>query len=273
VSAPFSISERISARFFRMFRRISKRGIVASYVVASLLAVLVARFGGRAAAPFVAMGALSCTGAAAWLFYVFWQLLARHDQAVNRWDLDELARLRKLFNGVGPPVSVLDRNMRLVGDGEELLMREKYADARQAFESIDRAALPAISRPGILSLLAYATAVDGDPARGVTLARDAIAEAEAQGGAYPREKMPYLLARCGIALSLAGEHELALEVLTDAVVGGLAEAWLSVALWYSSRSFLARGEPAYAREQAEWAAELRGPFAERARAELGRVLN
>ena len=129
------------------------------------------------------------------------RLTKAYREAFERGDADALARIR----------AILDRHlpapMRNVGLGEELLVRERYAEARDALARVARSELPLGSRPGILSNLAYATALAGDHARGVDLARQALEEASAQAGRYPDDKRASIQGTLGIALSLAARHE------------------------------------------------------------------
>jgi hypothetical protein len=267
VSDRFSLSERAAARVARVFRRISYGDLLIAFVAASVTLFLVTRMGARAVVVFLAAAGLVGALSLVWLSRSLNALVGRLGDACDAWDLEEITRIRKLLDGGAPPSNDLDKNMRLVGLGEHLLREENYEEARRTFAAIERLALPAISRPGILSEQAYATALAGHPDHGVKLARDALDEAEAQEG-YPDEKIAYLLARCGVALSLAGEHMEAMEMLIEARDRGLSEDWFTRAIYQYAQSARTYGKLEDAHAALTAVAELRGPFAERARAEL-----
>lgn len=191
------------------------------------------------------------------------RLLVQYRAAFERGDVDALERARRLLRA-GLPDSAVMTHAELVGDGERLILQERWAEARDVLARIDRAQLPEVSRPGVLNNLAYATALAGEPARGAELARRAIEEAKAQGAAYPRERHPFLRGTLGIALSLAGEHEEAIALLEPLVADGPPRA-IATRAFHLGQSLRALGRFDEAERALSRGAAQDGPFAERCR--------
>jgi hypothetical protein len=188
--------------------------------------------------------------------------------AFSRGDADEVARLRSLIEGRREPRSPLDRARRLVGHAEELLLRERFAEAVELLERVDRMALPEVSRPGVLSELGYAMAFTGQPAKGVELARAAVAEAQSQRD-YPASKRWHLDKRLGVTLELANRHDEAISVLHSVIERGGGSAYESApAAFYIAKAFRGIGALEAAGEMMALAAKLEGPCAVRARAAI-----
>lgn len=191
------------------------------------------------------------------------RLLARYKAAFERGDVDELVRLRRLVHA-GLPTTPLTTQSELVGDGEMLILRERWAEARDVLAKIDRSVLPEQARPGVLNNLAYATALAGEPARAADLARQAIEEAKAQGASYPPEKHPFLRGTLGVALSLAGKHEEAIGLLEPLLDSGNARA-IAARAFHLGGSLRALGRLEEAQRALSRGAAQEGPFAERCR--------
>jgi tetratricopeptide (TPR) repeat protein len=199
------------------------------------------------------------------------RLLARYKEAFERGDTAECLRLRDLVR-VGLPDTDLTRESEKVGKGEMFLLEERWAEGRDVLATIDRSVLPLKSRPGVLSNLAYATAQAGEPERALTLVRQALAEALAQGESYPAEKLPYLRGTHGVALGLAGHHEDAVTWLEPLIAVEYPPRARTVRAYYLAQSHRALGRFAEAASMYRIASEGDGPFADRARAAL-RSLN
>lgn len=195
------------------------------------------------------------------------RLLARYKEAFERGDHEEALRLRRLVRA-GLPDTPLTRVSELVGDGEALILRERWAEARDVLARIDRSLLPEVSRPGVLNNLAYATALAGEPARAAELARQAIEEAKAQGAAYPSEKRPFLRGTLGVALSLAGGHEEAIALLAPLLDDGPKRA-IAARAYHLGGSLRALGRFEEAQRAFTRGAAQDGPFAARCEDALG----
>ena len=195
-----------------------------------------------------------------------------YGKAYANGNIVEVARLKRLMDGTGPPRSPFERANRALGDAELQVHFEHWAEARDALAKIERDALPARARPGVLGQQGYATAHAGQPDLGVELLEKAVEEAEAQPD-YPAERQWFMRVRLGIALSLAARHDEAIAVL-DAVLDGVGgydgdlREW-TAAHFFLGRSLRARGtfdDAMVAFDAATRNGE--GPFAARARAAL-----
>ncbi len=195
-----------------------------------------------------------------------------YGKAHGAGDIVQVARLKRLMDGSGPPRSPFERANRMLGDAELLAHFERWAEAREKLAEIDLEALPERARPGVLGHQGYATAHAGQADLGVELLEKAVEEAKAQPD-YPAEKQWFMRVRLGIALSLAGRHEDAIAVL-DAVLEGVdgyegeLREW-TAALFFLGRSLRACGT--FDEAMASFDAAARGgegPFAPRAKAAL-----
>ncbi len=176
--------------------------------------------------------------------------------------------LRALIEGGAAPRTAREAALRAVGEGELLLMEERWDEARDAFARVVREDLPAITRPGILGELGLATAHAGDPVRGAELALRALGEADAQL-VYPKVKRFHLLLRAGIALVLAGEHTRGARLLFDALETEAGRAReLGALCFFLASSFRALADGEEALRWLALAARTRGPWAERAKVAL-----
>lgn len=198
------------------------------------------------------------------------RLLRAYKEAYERGDLAEVARLRPLVRA-GLPDTPSTRNSEKVGDGETHLLHERWAQARDVLATVDFAILPKTSRPGVLSNLAYATAQAGEPERGIELVRDALAQAEALGGEYPQEKLPYLRGTHGVALHLAGRHEEAIDELEPLMAVETPKRARTTRAYYLAQSYRALGRFGEAAATFTVAAGGVGPFAQRARDALANL--
>ncbi|CAN5900584.1 hypothetical protein BH11MYX4_BH11MYX4_44580 [soil metagenome] len=188
--------------------------------------------------------------------------------AYEKEDFEAIGRLKRLMDGVGPPRTPFDRANRLLGEAELFLHFERWSEARDLFDRIERESLPELLRPGVLSELGYATAHAGQPELGLERATQAWKEAEAQSD-YPDGKYWFVRARLGITLSLAGLHDDASEVLRDVLCleGGDARMW-TAAQFFLACSLRASGDFDEAAAHLGHATEGEGPYVQRAKAAL-----
>jgi tetratricopeptide (TPR) repeat protein len=198
------------------------------------------------------------------------RLLAQYKEAFERGDVAEATRLRALVRA-GLPDSLPVRNSELVGQGELLLLEERWAEARDVLAKVDRSLLPEANRPGVLSNLAYATAQAGEPERGVELVGRALAEAAAQGTDYPPEKLPFLRGTHGVALSLAGRHDDAIAHLEPLAPITKPKRARSTRLYFLAQSYRALGRFDDTVRTLSLSADGEGRFAQRAREALAKL--
>lgn len=201
------------------------------------------------------------------------KLAGDYSRAFDARDFVEVTRIREIIEGKGEPRGRAMRAMKRVGDGELLLEFEKWEEAADAFANVELDALPAVSRPGILSELGYARAHAGKVDRGVADIERAIVEADAQS-AYPDGKRFHLARRHGIALSLAGEHERAIEILAPLKKDflGNPREWTELHFFLGRSQLALDGEPDAAQSFVS-AAVGEGPFVGRAWKELEKLLD
>jgi len=188
-----------------------------------------------------------------------------YTDALDRGDADELARLRgitrPLYAKYGPKRA---QAFEKLGLGEELIVRERWAEARDVLASVDRALLMRAQRPGALTNLAYTMAHAGDPKRACALAAQALTEA-GDDPTYPPEKLANLQGTHGIALSLAGHHVEAVSRLQSLPDAAGSRRALAVRAFYLGVSLEALDRHAEARRVWEIGAQKDGPFAQRSR--------
>jgi tetratricopeptide (TPR) repeat protein len=198
------------------------------------------------------------------------RLSAKYKDAFQRGDIQEVMRLRALMRAARPE-GEMTVEFEKVGDGEVLLLHERWADARDTLARVDRSILPVENRPGVLSNLAYATAHAGEPEQAIELVRRALGEAAALGSHYPAEKLPFLRGAHGIALGLAGRHEDAIAWLEPLVAIEHPKRARATRAYYLALSYRALGRYADAARAFAIAAEGEGPFADRARLAAARL--
>jgi tetratricopeptide (TPR) repeat protein len=201
------------------------------------------------------------------------QIAGAYSKAFEARDFAEVTRLREIIEGKGEPRGRAMRAMKRVGDGELLIQFEKWEEAADILAKVELDALPEISRPGILSELGYARAHAGKVDKGVADIERAIAAAKTQES-YPAEKRFHLARRHGIALSLASEHERAVEVLTPLREDfrGNPREWTET-LYFLGRSHAGLEAHQEAAQALVSAAVGEGPFVGRAWRELESILD
>jgi tetratricopeptide (TPR) repeat protein len=195
------------------------------------------------------------------------ELTARYKEAFERGDLAQAEEVSALiraasraFVGDAPEAQEMEK----VGEGERLILMERWAEARDVLASIDRSLVPLMNRPGVLNNLAYATAQAGDPERAIELILNALKEAEAIGADYPPEKLPFMRATHAIALSLAGKHEDAIAMLEPLVEIDKPVRARSTRAYFLAQSYRALVRTTDAARAFELAADGEGAFAKRA---------
>lgn len=199
-------------------------------------------------------------------------IAADYSRAFEQRDFAEVMRLREIIEGKGEPKSRAMRAMKRVGDGELLLEFEMYEEAAEVLSTVELSALPEISRPGILSEIGYAHAHAGRVDRAVNEIESALAEADAQAS-YPAAKRFHLVRRHGVALSLAGEHERAVDVLAplERNFQGNPREWAD-AFFHLGRSHAALDDEELAIDSFVRAAMGDGVFVQRAYRELEKLM-
>lgn len=163
---------------------------------------------------------IGACGLAAWMHGAYVALrgkLGELQDALDACDVHEVTRLRGLI--AGTPETPAEHAAEHVGDAELMMRLDRFEDARAAYAKVDRAHLPAISRPGVLGAHGLATALSADPEAGVTLLEQAAREADAFKK-YPADRRRYLAMRLGIALSMAERHQEAVAELEPSVAEG-----------------------------------------------------
>lgn len=196
----------------------------------------------------------------------------KYKAAYERGDLaqaEHFSALMRAFSGAGDSPEQLE--MEKVGQGERLILVERWAEARDVLASIDRSMLPQMNRPGILNNLAYATAQAGDPERAIELILQAQEEAKAIGASYPQEKLPFMRGTHGISLSLMGRDEDAVALLAPLVEIEKPVRARTARAYYLGQSLRALGRIAEAVPPFEIASKGEGPFAQRAEAALAEL--
>lgn len=200
-------------------------------------------------------------------------IAAEYSRAFEYRDFAEVMRLRQIIEGTGEPKSRAMRAMKRVGDGELLIEFEMFKEAAAVLATVELSALPEIARPGVLSELGYAHAHGGQVDRAVTEIETALAEADAQAS-YPSMKRFHLVRRHGIALSLAGEHERAVDVLAPLATDfqGNSREWAE-AFFFLGRSHAALDDAQLATHSFVRAVMGDGPFVPRAWSELEKLMD
>lgn len=196
-------------------------------------------------------------------------LVRRQASAVERGAIEEVLAIRRTMEGSPESQTRFGRANSALGDAELLLRFERWAEARDAFASLDVEALPEAARPGISSQHAYAMAHAGEPDRAIPLLEGAVRDGDGRKD-YPENKRWYLHARLGIALSLAGRHDDAIDVLgplPDEEECGDAREWTAV-MFFLAQSLRGAGATDDAMDVYENAKLGEGPFVARAKAAL-----
>jgi tetratricopeptide (TPR) repeat protein len=262
-----STREVLARIFFALMRAVG--AVIGGSLMTSTVCAVVLLFVPNAAIVFAGPWAL--------LFYnllVLATLLAvghvgkKTQAAIQNGDVVEATRLRAIIEGKGEPRSPAMRAMKRVGDAELLLDLEKWPEAAELFATIDVGLLPEIVRPGIVSELGYARAHAGDADRAAADLERAFALADATKD-YPAGKRFHLVRRRGIALSLAGEHARAIELLAPLRddFDGNAREWAE-AFYFLGKSHAELDDPRAAGDAFITAVVGEGPFVGRAWKEL-----
>lgn len=199
-------------------------------------------------------------------YYETSKLPARYHDAFARSDADELAALSRVFRLFHP-----DRDERVAYErmrfGEEMIVRKRWAQAHGALAAVDLDYFPAHSRAVILNNLAYVMARNGRPNEALDVVARAFAEADKAPDARMVKALPSLRGTHGIALTLAGRHDEALELLELAVEEGTART-RNERLYWLGRTYRLLGRDEDARAAFARAVELGGPCTDEARAAL-----
>ncbi|HEY8080290.1 MAG TPA: hypothetical protein VIF62_39440 [Labilithrix sp.] len=262
------VSWRIVGAIGRVFRRASATAILLGFIVATVAFAGIAAAGMPRVGLALMVASVACALPFLWAGWSIAKLAGRLEDAVDRWDADEIERVHRALDGDGPPVSALDRELRKIGRAEELLVRERYEEARRVYASIEHDLVPTYSRPGLLGGQAYATALAGHADAALALARRALDEAMKLGDAYSEAKLWTQQARHGVVLSLADRHDEALAEIGPLLDDKLRPSLYTSAAYHYARSLDVLGEHERARGWLENVAELGGPWAARARSEL-----
>ncbi|MBS2013179.1 MAG: tetratricopeptide repeat protein [Deltaproteobacteria bacterium] len=196
-------------------------------------------------------------------------LSARHQEALDRGDLDAVVAIRRVMEGPPERQNRFQRANSALGHAELLLRMERWPEARDAFAQLDTIALPETARPIVVSERAVAMAHAGEAEAALALVQQAIADAD-RLAEYPREKLWHLRARLGIVRSLAGRHDDAVETLgplLEESPGNDPVAWTE-AMFFLAQSLRGSGNTDDAMAVLEQALEGEGPFVARVRATL-----
>lgn len=196
------------------------------------------------------------------------RLLASYTEAFHARDLDVVRRFHRLFaaqHGRG-------REARALVDydvASELILEERWAEARDRLRGIDpEVFLQESGRVMLLNNLAFVTALAGDGAEGVSLARDADMRASVLASVHELapEYLDFVRGTLGTALTRAGEHEEAIDVLRPLVDAPAQPSVLAIRAFHLGESLRALGDHAGAAAAYERAEEdAGGPWAERAK--------
>lgn len=184
-----------------------------------------------------------------------------HADAHARGDADALAEVRRVWTNIGAKGPRADALAKML-EAEELALREKWEEAREAFLAVNRAALPTAFGLNVKNWIAYATAEAGDPLRGLERIDEAIAEAD-------DADRPHLEQTRARVLILLGRARDALPFLEESVKEAVHDRALNQRYYWLGVANDGLGNDDAARQAFERAASLDGPFKEKARKALG----
>jgi tetratricopeptide (TPR) repeat protein len=184
-------------------------------------------------------------------------------EAHARGDADALAAVRRIWTSLGAKGARSDALAKML-EGEELALREKWKEARDAFSAVDVAALPAAYALNVKNWVAYATAQAGDPLRALEIIDAAIASIAASDGA----SRPHLETTRARVLVLLGRPADALPFLEEAAKETVHDRALNQRLYWLGVANDGLGNDDAARQAYERAAALEGPCREKARKAL-----
>jgi tetratricopeptide (TPR) repeat protein len=186
-----------------------------------------------------------------------------HADAHARGDADALAGVRRIWTNIGakgPRASALAKML----EAEELALREKWKEARDAFRAVDRTALPAVFGPSLKNWNAYTTARAGEPLAALAIVGAALAETHADDPNRPSLEQT----RARILVLLGRAHE-ALPFFEEAVKEAVHDRALNQRYYWLGVANDGAGNDDAARVAYERAAALEGPYQDKARAALG----
>ena len=178
-----------------------------------------------------------------------------------RGDADALAEVRRIWTSLGAKGPRADALAKLL-EGEELALREKWTEARDAFMAVDLSSLPEAHGFNVKSWIAYATAQAGDPLRALGIIDVAIAAA----GDADRPHLEQTRARILVLLGRPGD---ALSFLEESVKEDVHDRALNQRFYWLGLANEGLGNDDAARQAFERAAALEGPFKEKATKALG----
>lgn len=197
------------------------------------------------------------------------RLLVRYTEAFHARDLDAVRAFHRAFAAQhrgGNDATGFNEYDR----ASELILEARWSEARDRLRGIDPEVFPHESgRVMLLNNLAYVTALAGESTEAIPMARDAMQRAEVLASVHqmPLEYVDFTRGTLGIALSLAGEHEEAIEVLGPLVEVPAAPSILAVRAYHLGESLRAVGDHARAAVVFACAeADENGPWAARAKA-------
>lgn len=195
-------------------------------------------------------------------------LLERYTDAFHRRDLDAVRAFHRVFReqrGRG-------RQARALADfdvASELILEERWSEARERLRTIDLAAFPEESAVVMGNNLAFVTAFAGDPAAAIPLAREVVMRATTLAAVHRigPEYASYARGTLGIALGLAGEHEEAIEILGPLADEPAPPSIVAVRAFHLGESLRSIGDHLRAAEAyAKAETDADGPWATRAKA-------
>jgi tetratricopeptide (TPR) repeat protein len=178
-----------------------------------------------------------------------------------RGDADALAEVRRVWTSLGGKGRRANALAKLL-EGEELALRERWKDARDAFVAVDRAALPAAHALNVENWIAYATAQAGDPLGALAIIDEAIA-------ATDDASRPHLEQTRARVLVLLGRPREALAFLEESVNEAVHDRALNQRYYWLGVANDGLGNDDAARHAYDRAASLDGPYQEKAREALG----
>jgi tetratricopeptide (TPR) repeat protein len=188
------------------------------------------------------------------------RLPAYQADAHMRGDADALAQVRRIWTALaakGARADALSQGLL----GEELALRERWSEARDSFLRIDLRSVPDAYALNLEDWIAHTTAMAGDPVRALALIDEAIAQAK-------EPMLPHLgITRAKILVQLGRPGE-AIEVLERAAKERVHARALNQRLYWLGVAHEGLGHDDAARDALARAAELPGPYAEKARLAL-----
>jgi predicted Zn-dependent protease len=171
-------------------------------------------------------------------------------------DADALAEVRRIWKTLGGKGARADALAKML-EGEELALREKWEEARDAFLAVDRTVLPAVYALNVKNWIAYTTAQAGEALRALGIIDEAIAAAD-------DTSRPHLEQTRARVLVLLGRPSDAIEFLEESVKEDVHDRALNQRYYWLALANEGLGNDDAARQAFEKAASLEGPFREKA---------